>query len=277
MKLIPYSEFGKMRLARWFPDDQFLEDEDSWYGLINEGVRGIDFMRSTAVPDETFHINIDLLDCPFEVRDQILELIQLPVEAGCSFETVRDLLGEPLTYRHIRRQQTSFCEFQSDGPESYKISCVITDADGLAKIRVQRADINFPKTPDEVDSPTRQHRFLDDFEVLPESIKSPECPVSKAKVWMETTDRYRYLILIRHLKGITIEGITLVIRNRTGIETTRIPLAIAPTNPAGEPGLAGEIDSSLALKTFVELSLRDERNLTSQRVFVEFDQFYGKG
>ena len=277
MKLISYADFGKLRLSHWFPNEEFLEDQDSWYGLINEGVRGIHFMRSLAQPNETFHIHIDLLDCPFEVRDQILEIIRLPVKPGSSFEVVTELLGGPQNYRHIRRRHFATCEFKTEGPESYKIGCVITDSEGLTSLWIQRLDIEFPKTPDERNSQPSEHRTLDEFEILPENIKSPESPISKARVWMETTDRYRYLVIIRPQNGITIEGITLVIRNGSGLETTRIPLAVAPTNPAGEPGLAGDIDSSLALKTFIELSLRDERNFTSQRVFVEFDQFYGKG
>ena len=199
------------------------------------------------------------------------------MKPGSSFEVVTELLGGPQNYRHIRRRHFATCEFKTEGPESYKIGCVITDSEGLTSLWIQRLDIEFPKTPDERNSQPSEHRTLDEFEILPENIKSPESPISKARVWMETTDRYRYLVIIRPQNGITIEGITLVIRNGSGLETTRIPLAVAPTNPAGEPGLAGDIDSSLALKTFIELSLRDERNFTSQRVFVEFDQFYGKG
>lgn len=277
MGLISYADFGKLRLFHWFPNDGFLEDQDSWYGLINEGVRGIHFMRSMARPDETFHVHIDLLDCPLEVRDRILETIRLPVKAGCSFESIKSLLGEPVIYKHVRRRHLATCEFRTAGQESFEIRCVVTDAEGLTNIWIRRLDIEFPKTPDEQNLPPSEHRTLDEFEVLPENINSPESPVSKAKVWMETSDRFRFLIQIRPQRVIDIEAVILVIRNRTGHETTRIRLPVEPCGMNAALGVSGDIDKELALRAFVELSLRDAGNHTSQKVYVELDQFYGKG
>src|SRR2546426_569981 len=93
MKLAPYSVFGRLRLRKWYPDNEFLEEKDSWYHLINEGVRGISFLRSTDYPDETFHINLDLLDFIEDHRFEILGIIGLPLQPGQSPETVKALLA----------------------------------------------------------------------------------------------------------------------------------------------------------------------------------------
>jgi hypothetical protein len=78
MKLASYSTFGRLRLRKWCPDEEFLEDQDSWYQLIREGVRGVSFLRSMELPDETFQIEIDLFDFIQDLRFEILEIVELP-------------------------------------------------------------------------------------------------------------------------------------------------------------------------------------------------------
>jgi hypothetical protein len=275
MKLVPYAIFGQLRLAKWCPDDKFLEDQDSWYQLICERIRGVEFLRSMEHPDDTFKIELDLFDFSLDLRQVILEVVGLPVTAGCSPERLKELFGEPRVFKRFRRRHNSWYEYISDGPEPYEIICVFQDDKGLSSLSVQRLDIPFPKAQDELDSSPGDHRDLDDFEVLPENIKSPESPVSKAKLLMESTNRFRFLIHVRPQPGVVLQAATLTIRNPAGEENTRIDLPLSRRNEDGVIELSGHIDRDLLFRSFVRLSMSDETHHTSQYVFIEFDQFYG--
>lgn len=279
MKLAPYSVFGKLRLRRWIKSDEFLEDENTWYRLIGENIRGMGFTRSMDHPDETFTINIDLFDFIEDLRFEVLEIIGLPLKPGMTPDQVKSLLGEPESSDRSRRLHSSWCEFKSDLPEQYLIACSFKDDQGLWSVTVTRLDIPFPKAEDERDStsPPTEHRWLRDHEVLPENILSPESPISKVRLLTES-DNFRYLIHIRPQKGIITESVTLTIRNSTTKrETTRIPLPLkSPDQQTGVIEIAGHIDKELLFRTFVEISMKDEIHDTSQNVFIEFDQWYGK-
>jgi hypothetical protein len=263
-------------LKKWCPDEEFLEDSDSWYQLIREDIRGVEFLRSMEQPDETFKIELDLYDFTQDLRQPILGSIGLPVSAGDSPDRLKDLFGAPQVFKRFRRRGYSWYEFNSDGPEPYVIGCVVKDDRGLSSIEVQRLDIPFPKAQDELDAPPSEHRHLDEFEVLPENIKSPESPVSKAKLLMESTDRFRFLVHVRHQEGIELQAATLTIRNPAGSETTWVDLPITNEVENGAIELSGRIDKSLLFRAFIRLAMHDAKNHTSQNVFVEFDQFYGK-
>jgi hypothetical protein len=275
MKLVPYAVFGQLRLSKWCPNDEFLEESNSWYQLIHEGIRGVGFLRSMEHPEDTFKIELDLFDFTLDLRQEILTLIGLPVTAGCSPERLKELFGEPQVFKRFRRRHYSWCEYVSEGPEPYQIECAFQDDKGLSSVSIRRLDIPFPKAQDEVDSPPSEHRHLDDFEVLPENIKSPESPVSKAKLLMESTDQFRFLVHVRAQRGIVVQAATLTIRSSSGKETTWVDLPLRPPNENGLIELSGHIDKELLFRAFIRLSMYDETHHTSQYVFVEFDQFYG--
>lgn len=279
MKLAPYSVFGKLRLRKWFPDDDFLEEESKWYRLISERIRGMGFTRSMDHPDETFTINIDLFDFIEDLRFEVLGIIGLPLKPGMTPDQVKSLLGEPESSDRSRRLHSSWCEFKSDLPEQYSIACSFSDERGLWSVTVTRLDIPFPKAEDERDSTLSpsEHSWLREHEVLPENILSPESPISKMRLLTES-DNFRYLIHVRHQKGIVIDAAELIIRNSTTKQnTTRIPIPLAtPDTNSGVIEISGHIDKELLFRTFVQLWMRDEIHQTSQNVFIEFDQWYGK-
>src|SRR5688572_7020756 len=140
MKLAPYSVFGKLRLRKWYPDNEYLEDTDSWYHLINEGVRGIMFLRSTDYPDETFHIELDLFDFLEDHRFEILDLIQLPLRPGQSPDEVKAMLGEPESSSRSRRHHSLSYTFKSSAPDPYLLDCQFDDEKGLRCLKVTRLD-----------------------------------------------------------------------------------------------------------------------------------------
>jgi hypothetical protein len=277
MKLAPYPVFGRLRLRKWYPENEFLEEKDTWHHLINEGVRGISFLRSADYPDETFHINLDLLDFTEDHRFEILEIIGLPLHPGQSPETVKALLGEPESFSRSRRHHASGYIFKSSPPEPYTIACDFDDEKGLRHIAVTRLDIPFPKSEEELNSPPSDHQFLGEYEVLPENITSPESPISKVRLLMESSGNFRYLIHIPAQNGITVESASLTIRDPTKHETSRIPLCLHGINKeTGAIELAGWIDKELLFRTFVWISMRDKIHNTHQYVVIEFDQWYGK-
>lgn len=173
------------------------------YRLIGENIRGMSFTRSMDHPSETFAINIDLFDFIEDLRFEVLGIIGLPLKPGMSPDEVKRLLGEPESSDRSRRRHTSSYEFRTSSPEPYLIACYFEDEKGLCSLQVTRLDIPFPKSEDELDSetPPSEHRWLKDHEVLPENILSPESPVSKVRLLMES-DNFRYLIHIRPQKGI---------------------------------------------------------------------------
>lgn len=279
MKLSSYSVFGQLRLRKWIKDDEFLEDEDNFYRVIHENIRGMTFVRSMDNPDETFQIYIDLFDFIEDLRFEVLGIIGLPLKPGMSPDEVKALLGEPESSDRSRRRHTSSYDFKTTSPEPYAISCHFEDERGLCSLQVNRLDIQPPKSQDGLDSdtPPSEHRWLKDYEVLPENILSPESPASKVRLLMES-DNFRYLIHIRPQKGIITESATLTIRNSTTKrETTMIPLPLRSPDPqTGVVEITGYIDKELLFRTFIQLSMKDEIHDTSQNVFVEFDQWYGK-
>jgi len=113
--------------------------------------------------------------------------------------------------------------------------------------------------------------------VLPENLTSPESPISKVRLLMESDGRFRYLVHIPKQKGVTVESATLIIRDAAGRETSRIPLCLHCTNEeTGTIELTGWLHKDLLLRTFMWIPTRDEIHNTSQYVVIEFDQWYGK-
>lgn len=224
--LAPYSVFGALRLRKWYPDDRFLEEKDSWYHLITECVRGVRFLRSTDCPDEIFNIKVDLFDSVDNHQREILKIIGLTVQAGQSPGDVKALLGEPESSSRSRRHHSSCNTFKSSPPEPYEIVCHFDDEKGLLSVEVSRLDIPFPKAEDELDAPPSDHQFLGEYEVLPENITSPESPISKVRLLMESTGNFQYLIHIPPQKGSMVESASLTIRDATKLERTRIPLCL---------------------------------------------------
>ena len=235
-------------------------------------------MRSTENSEETFYVELDLYDSVENLPAEILEVIGLQIKAGISSEEAKRFLGEPESSKRSRRNQTSWYEFKSEQPEPYLITCVFQDDKGLCSVKIQRLDIDFPKSEDELYSPPSNHQMLDEFEVLPENITSPESPVSKVRLLLESSGNFRYLIHVRPQIGVVVEAATLMIRNSISkIQTTIIDLHLsAPNTNNGVIELSGHIDKEFLFRTFIRLSMKDEIHNTSQYVFVEFDQWYGK-
>jgi hypothetical protein len=129
---------------------------------------------------------------------------------------------------------------------------------------------------DRVSPPT--HQWLDNFEVLPENIQSPESPVSKVKLLMETSGNFRFLIHVRPQAGIVLEAATLMIRAAGEKRIASVfSLRLFPPHPeTGIIEITGLIEKEILFRAFVELSVRDEHHRTSQSLFIEFDQWYGK-
>ncbi len=278
MKLASYSVFGKLRLRKWFPDDEFLEDQSNWYHVITEHARGVSFQRSTKFRANTYKMEF-ALDLIEDRCLEILEIIQLPLKRGQSPVEVKSILGEPLSSKKSRRDHSFSGEFKTAEPEPYSISCFFSDETGLKSIVVTRLDIPTPKSDGERNLPPSKHQTLDDYEVLPGNITSLESPVSKVRLLMEAFGNFRFLIHIPDKKGIVVQGASLTIRNQDKkLETTSVGLCLhgCKNFTTGTIELQGYIDKELLFRSFVRISIRDEVHDTSQNVFIEFDQWYGK-
>jgi len=283
MKLVPYSVFGALRLRKWCPDEEFLEEEDSWYRIIHEGIRGVEFMRSMDHPDQTRSIHLDLLDFHQDVRKEVLYAIGLPLEAGVTPDRLKELFDEPEKVRRSRRRHTDWFDFKSDGPEPYLVSCTFEEGKGLSRLSIVRADIPAPKSQEELDTPETKDQdavrwqCLEEYEILPENILSPESPLKKVALPMETNGVFRYLIRTRPQQGIKVDWVQLEVRPTQPKDFNSVfNLQLNPPDPEGVIELEGRIHKELLFRTFIQIHLTDETHHTTQRVFVEFDQWYGK-
>jgi hypothetical protein len=276
MRLAPYAEFGRLRLAHWCPDDPFLEEVDRHYRLIHERLCGVSFFRSMEHPDQTLSIDLELLNLHENLRSEILSLIGLPLAPGDSVDKVKSILGEPDVTRHSHLNRYSWLEFNTDQPDPYRVSCAIRDNEGLSQITVQRLDIPFPLSQEELDAPPSEHRRLDMFEASPENVKSPESPVSRVSICLESSGMHRYVVHIRNQMGVVIQGVSFHAPSvEPKIGGLMLQLRIPEPDPNGKTVLDGYLDRDLVRRSHLRLDLLDELNHTSQTVVVEFERFWG--
>ena len=132
--MIAYDNFSKLRLRVFCPGDDLYSDERDEHGeLICESIRGIYFARPVALPDQTFLIEVDLLDYSTDVGPEILATLGIPFTRNSTSQQVFQMLGQPHT--STRHEPDDYLALLSDRYEfrvapGYDISITFLEPGG---------------------------------------------------------------------------------------------------------------------------------------------------
>ena len=142
MQLVPYSEFGRLRLRPFCPDDELYdEDVDEHGDFIKEEIRGVWFARWRKRPDELFVITVHLDDCSTDVAPLLFPKIRLKLEAGITPDEAE------LRFECAPESQTDgreIMDFRTSGQWPYIVHCSFGDESRLRSVSVRRLDIEIP-------------------------------------------------------------------------------------------------------------------------------------
>jgi hypothetical protein len=142
MQLVPYSEFGSLRLRPFCPgDDLYGEDLDEHGQFIKEEIRGVWFARWRKRPDELFVVTVHMDDCSTDVSPLLFPKMGLLLERGLSAAEVRKRMSAAALSDSA---DDSWLTFRTPGPCSYEVSCQLREGVGLQRVTVFRLDIQIP-------------------------------------------------------------------------------------------------------------------------------------
>lgn len=136
--MIPYDDFGCLRLAGFLPNAD-LAHLEGWefqdHVWLGEAVGFSEWLRLEDDPEVLRSLAIDFSEFPPEVADLVLQTIALPVRAGMSLRDLDDLLGPRVAeYRFVADRVT--CEYLSPEPHRYCLSCTVLNDGGLSYLVV---------------------------------------------------------------------------------------------------------------------------------------------
>jgi hypothetical protein len=136
--MIPYSEFGVLRLSQFRPDAEISELEDWEYedrDWVGEAVGFSEWLRPADTPEVLGSLSLDFGEFPRPDADRVLTAIGLPVRPGMGFEDLRAVLGEPVETLRFGPSKVTY-EFLTPEPQRYKVSCTVKQEGGLSYLNV---------------------------------------------------------------------------------------------------------------------------------------------
>ncbi len=146
MELIPYQQFGRLRIRPFFPESTrlFLDEDASTECAIGLAVtEGLAFTYCAWRPDEpgvTAELALDFREeCPAEIGLKILEAIRLPLRPGMSLDEIQAILGPP-EFSELSSGEQGFARFVCGGQWPYFVGCYLTRGKGMTAIVVFRKD-----------------------------------------------------------------------------------------------------------------------------------------
>lgn len=272
--MIAHDQFSRLRLREFCPGDDLYTDEADEHGeFVCESIRGIQFARPVPCPDDTFIIDIDLLDHSTDAGPAILARLGIPLSRSSTTDEVTKMLGKPTEIRPHKSDapsylQTDSYEFGVGGDSGYIISCTFLEpgardvlpcyqvsARSLWQVRVARADLHslFPEEP-------HRSEYLEPVVVEPACVGTPDCFVEEVSLLRQPTarDRIGAFIGFRLLPGMSSPRVKLLIYNSVGEETTMIWLADAPIREDGQHSFGLCIDRGLLPSSIVEFMIEEQ-------------------
>jgi hypothetical protein len=141
MELAPYSEFGRLRLKEFCPEDKLYNEDIDEHGVfIKEEIRGVWFARWRKRPDELFVITVHLDDCSTNVVRLLFPKLGLELMPGTSRAETDALFGTP----QWQRADGGLVRYRTGGDSPYEVSCGFGDGCRLSQVSVRRLDIQIP-------------------------------------------------------------------------------------------------------------------------------------
>jgi hypothetical protein len=272
--VIPRDEFSRLRLREFCEEDDLYSDEPDEHGdFIWESIRGINFARPVSCPEDTFIVDIDLLDHSTDAGPAILARVGLPLARKSTTDEVIRLLGQPTATRPHKPDdrstlQTDWYEFRVGGDSGYVVwctflepgarnvlSCYQVSARSLWQVQIARADLQsrFPEEP-------QRREYLEPIVIELACIGSPECLVEEVSLLAQPTarDRIGVFIAFRLLAGMSNPRVKLLIHNSAGEETTMIWLADVSIADDGQRSLVNCIDRNLLSSAAIEFVIEEQ-------------------
>jgi len=136
--MIPYDDFGRLRLSAFLPDADLAQLE-GWefqkHVWLGEALGFSEWLRLEDDPDVLRSLAIDFSEFPAREAESVLQTIQLPVRAGMSLRETDGLLGPRVAeHRFVADRMT--CEYFTPEPHRYRVSCTVLNDGGLSYLVV---------------------------------------------------------------------------------------------------------------------------------------------
>ena len=136
--MIPHVEFGKLRLARFLPNET-LTELNNWEVMgktwVGEALSFSEWLRPVNTPETLGSLAIDFDDFPHEAATKVLQVIDLPVRVGMSAQDLTAILGAPVRTHTFTAGRDTY-DFAVSGESEYLVSCTVSADVGLTYLVV---------------------------------------------------------------------------------------------------------------------------------------------
>ena len=144
LDLLPYSEFGRMRLSSFVPPGTEIVEQSyfEWMGglWLHEGIGFTWFGRLMAQSDQTAGMEVFFEELDKASIERILRFLRLPLSPGMKPEKLHDLFGWPSTTKVFTSDRKTY-SFRIGHGDQYQVGCTVQDEGGLIHLSVIRSDI----------------------------------------------------------------------------------------------------------------------------------------
>ena len=144
LDVLPYSEFGRLRLASFVPPGTEIVEQSNfeWMGgrWLHEGIGFTWFGRLMAQADQTAGLEIFFEELDEASISGILRILRLPIDPGMKREALHDLFGWPNTTNVFAPDRKTY-NFRVGHGDQYQVGCTVQDEAGLIHLSVIRSDI----------------------------------------------------------------------------------------------------------------------------------------
>ncbi len=144
--MISSSQFGKLRLAQFRPNDEIVELTDWEYMdavWVGEAIGFSEWLRLEEEPEQLRSLAIDFSEFPEAIASAVLQAIDLPIRSGMRSEELIAVLGKPLEEQRFVKDRVSY-EFALAEPQRYDVSCTVLNEGGLCYVVVMRPPFGGP-------------------------------------------------------------------------------------------------------------------------------------
>jgi hypothetical protein len=144
VQLLPYTQFGRLRLRSYLPATIEITEDHRWEWMngtwLYEGIGFTWFGRLETAPEETAGLEILFEEIPDDAAKRILAAIGLAVLPGMSFDQLTALLGPPQETEIFADDRKTHV-FLIGSPNLYQVSCTVHETMNLIHVSIIREDV----------------------------------------------------------------------------------------------------------------------------------------
>ena len=142
-EVLPYSEFGRMRLGSFVPPGTEIVEQSSFEWMdglwLHEGIGFTWFGRLMAQSEQTAGLEVFFGELDEASIGKILRFLQLPLNPGMKTEKLHELFGWPNTTNVFTSDRKTY-NFRVGQGDQYQVGCTVQDEGGLIHLSVIRSD-----------------------------------------------------------------------------------------------------------------------------------------